>query len=193
MALARGGPLRHPGGLRRGRLGMRELPLLAGRLATPVGEMVLVHRQERLCLAEFADRPARISRYLRHYWQTELPRLTPLPASIHRRFEAYFDGATTALQEQALLTRGSPFQEVVWAALRQTRPGQPISYAEMAARLGRPRAYRAVGAANGSNPISIAIPCHRLLGARGALTGYGGGLERKAWLLAHEARSPGQA
>ena len=169
---------------------MSEPPLLAGRLATPIGEMILVHRQGQLCLAEFADRPARISRYLQRYWRAGPPPLTDLPSSIRRRFEAYFEGVTTALQEQALLTRGSPFQEEVWVALRQTQPGQPISYAEMAARLGRPRAYRAVGAANGSNPISIAIPCHRLLGARGALTGYGGGLDRKAWLLVHEARSP---
>ena len=81
---------------------------------------------------------------------------------------------------------GTPFQQQVWAALTGIEPGTTTTYGALAASIGRPRAVRAVGAANGRNPIAIVVPCHRLVGADGTLTGYGGGLERKRWLLAHE-------
>jgi methylated-DNA-[protein]-cysteine S-methyltransferase len=88
-------------------------------------------------------------------------------------------------------TNGTDFQCVVWGALRQLAPGETISYGRLAARIGRPTAMRAVGLAIGANPIAVVVPCHRVIGANGTLTGYGGGLERKRWLLAHErARSP---
>ena len=82
--------------------------------------------------------------------------------------------------------RGTPFQKTVWRALREIPCGQAISYSELARRIGRPAAVRAVGLANGLNPISVIVPCHRVIGANGTLTGYGGGLERKRWLLSHE-------
>jgi len=84
---------------------------------------------------------------------------------------------------------GTPFQRVVWAALREIPPGRTTSYGQLAARLGRPGASRAVGLANGANPVAIAVPCHRVIGADGTLTGYGGGIERKRWLLEHERAS----
>jgi methylated-DNA-[protein]-cysteine S-methyltransferase len=83
-------------------------------------------------------------------------------------------------------TGGTPFQREVWAALRRIPAGQIASYGQLAARIGRPAAVRAVGLANGSNPVGVIVPCHRVIGANGSLTGYGGGIERKRWLLAHE-------
>ncbi|MGH8254728.1 MAG: methylated-DNA--[protein]-cysteine S-methyltransferase, partial [Steroidobacteraceae bacterium] len=85
---------------------------------------------------------------------------------------------------------GTDFQRRVWAALRRIRPGSVLSYGALAAELGRPTAARAVGLANGSNPIAIVVPCHRVIGADASLTGYGGGLARKRWLLAHEGAAP---
>ncbi len=88
---------------------------------------------------------------------------------------------------------GTEFQRRVWGELREIPLGETISYGELARRLGTPGASRAVGLANGRNPVSIVVPCHRVIGADGRLTGYGGGLERKAWLLRHEATIRGGA
>lgn len=98
----------------------------------------------------------------------------------------YFAGRLNALDNLPVNMGGSGFQQTVWQALREIPLGTTTSYGELAAKLGRPSAARAVGLANGSNPISIVVPCHRVIGANGSLTGYGGGLERKAWLLRHE-------
>lgn len=87
-----------------------------------------------------------------------------------------------------LAPRGTPFQLAVWNALLDVPYGETVSYAELARRIGKPKAVRAVGAANGANPIPVIIPCHRVVGSNGALTGYGGGIARKQWLLAHEGR-----
>jgi methylated-DNA-[protein]-cysteine S-methyltransferase len=102
-----------------------------------------------------------------------------------RQLAAWFAGERTAF-DLPLRPRGTPFQLAVWEALREIPYGETRSYGEIAARLGRPAAVRAVGAANGRNPISIVVPCHRVVGAGGALTGYAGGVERKRWLLGHE-------
>ena len=83
-------------------------------------------------------------------------------------------------------TAGTPFQKTVWKTLRKIECGHTISYAELARRIGRPSAVRAVGLANGQNPVSVVVPCHRVIGSDGRLTGYGGGLPRKKWLLEHE-------
>ena len=83
-------------------------------------------------------------------------------------------------------TAGTPFQRRVWTGLTTIPPGETLSYGALAAKLGCPRSVRAVGTANGANPISVVVPCHRVIGADGSLTGYGGGLERKRWLLNHE-------
>jgi methylated-DNA-[protein]-cysteine S-methyltransferase len=103
-----------------------------------------------------------------------------------RALEAYFDGNLNALTDLPTATNGTEFQRTVWTALRRIPPGQTISYRTLAEEIHRPTATRAVGLANGSNPISIIVPCHRVIGSNNALTGYGGGLERKRWLLAHE-------
>jgi methylated-DNA-[protein]-cysteine S-methyltransferase len=101
---------------------------------------------------------------------------------------AYMDGELAALDSLAVSTGGTTFQKQVWRALREIPTGTTTSYGELAKRIGRPSAVRAVGLANGANPIGIVVPCHRVIGANGSLTGYAGGLQRKRWLIAHEAR-----
>ena len=102
---------------------------------------------------------------------------------------AYFKGDLTAIDGLKVANGGTDFQRAVWKALRAIPAGGTITYGALAARLGRPKAARAVGLANGANPIAIVVPCHRVVGADGSLTGYGGGMARKQWLLAHEAGS----
>jgi methylated-DNA-[protein]-cysteine S-methyltransferase len=104
-------------------------------------------------------------------------------------FQAYLAGELAALSAVAWEGAGTGFQRQVWTALCEIPIGETISYAELARRIGRPTAVRAVGLANGSNPVAVVVPCHRVIGASGALTGYGGGLHRKRWLLAHEGAS----
>jgi methylated-DNA-[protein]-cysteine S-methyltransferase len=99
---------------------------------------------------------------------------------------AYFDGDVHALNPLVTEPRGTEFQRLVWAALRRIPVGRTISYGELAIIIGRPAAARAVGMANGANPIPVVVPCHRVIGADGSLTGFGGGINRKKWLLAHE-------
>ena len=111
----------------------------------------------------------------------------PLAARHVREIEEYFAGTRREFTIP-LAPRGTEFQLAVWNALLDVPYGDTISYAELARRIGRPAAVRAVGAANGANPIPVIIPCHRVIGSNGTLTGYGGGIERKQWLLAHEGR-----
>jgi methylated-DNA-[protein]-cysteine S-methyltransferase len=99
---------------------------------------------------------------------------------------SYFAGELTAIDTLPVQTAGTPFQREVWYALRRIPCGTTVSYGKLAEQIGRPSAVRAVGLANGSNPIGVVVPCHRVIGANGSLTGYGGGMERKRWLLQHE-------
>ena len=116
------------------------------------------------------------------------PRVSPgVPVHVVRAIEAYFAGEVTALDALPVDAAGTEFQRRVWATLRMIPAGETRSYAAIASAVGAPRAVRAVGAANGANPVVIAIPCHRVIASDGALHGYGGGLERKQWLLAHES------
>ncbi len=108
-----------------------------------------------------------------------------LPA-LRRSLEDYFGGRADALEDIEVDLRGTDFQRSVWAALRTVSPGTTASYADIARRIGNPKAVRAVGLANGRNPVSLIVPCHRVIGADGSLTGYGFGLDRKRWLLEHE-------
>ena len=109
-----------------------------------------------------------------------------VPARVREALECYFEGDMAAFEGIEAAARGTAFQERVWAALRKIPAGRTASYAEIAERIGQPTAVRAVGLANGRNPVPIVIPCHRVIGRDGSLTGFGGGLERKAWLLRHE-------
>jgi methylated-DNA-[protein]-cysteine S-methyltransferase len=155
--------------------------------ATPLGVMrLLTDETARVCAADWEDKEPRMQQLLR--LQHGEVRVEPRAAasSARRGVEAYFDGELTAIDTLAVNSGGTSFQREVWAALRSIPTGATTTYGRIAAGLGRPKAMRAVGAANGSNPISIIVPCHRVIGADATLTGYGGGLERKRWLLRHE-------
>jgi methylated-DNA-[protein]-cysteine S-methyltransferase len=108
------------------------------------------------------------------------------PGGLTSALRAYFDGELAAIDGLPLVMEGTDFQRSVWKALSTIPCGETLSYGELARQIGRPKAVRAVGLANGANPIGIVVPCHRVIGADGTLTGYGGGLDRKRWLLAHE-------
>ena len=109
------------------------------------------------------------------------------PAGLTAAIDAYFGGDLTAIDALPVEMVGTPFQRAVWTALRGIPVGTALSYSELARRIGRPSAVRAVGLANGANPVAVVVPCHRVVGADGTLVGYGGGLTRKRWLLAHES------
>lgn len=117
----------------------------------------------------------------------------PIPAPLKGAFENYLAGDARALEAVPWAAAGTPFQQQVWRALCDIPAGETWSYAGLAAHIGRPTAMRAVGLANGRNPVALVVPCHRVIGANGALTGYGGGLHRKRWLLALEGVKVGPA
>src|SRR5579862_9500599 len=157
------------------------------RLATPIGEALIVTDEAGYLRAfDWADRQTRMARLLRLHYGTLTPEPGAAPADLKRRLRRYFDGDLGGLGAIAWRTAGTKFQRAVWTALTRIAPGETLSYGALAAKLGCPRAVRAVGTANGSNPISVVVPCHRVIGADGTLTGYGGGLPRKRWLLNHE-------
>jgi methylated-DNA-[protein]-cysteine S-methyltransferase len=156
---------------------------------TPTGCMVLVtDAEDRLRAVEWEDKASRLERSLRlHYGEHGYQLHAPRAKSAARvALEAYFEGELGAIEAIRTQTRGTDFQRSVWSALRKIPMGTTVSYGQLAAKIGRPAAVRAVGAANGANPIPIIVPCHRVIGADSSLTGFGGGLERKRWLLAHE-------
>jgi len=163
------------------------------RFASPLGDILLVFEDEALCALDFRDYEHRMQRLLRlHYGAVSLTEAAA-PAAIRAPLTAFFTGDWAALDGITVATGGTPFQRMVWAAVRRIGPGTTQSYGAVAAAIGRPGASRAVGLANGANPVAIVVPCHRVIGANAALTGYGGGLGRKAWLLAHEKpASPAQ-
>jgi methylated-DNA-[protein]-cysteine S-methyltransferase len=154
---------------------------------SPCSRILLVTDAEGALRAlEFADHEVRMRRLLRdHYCEYELE-TDGAPANIMRSLAAYFEGDLTALDEIQVATGGTMFQRAVWKALRKIKPGTTRTYGQLAAELGRVTASRAVGAANRANPVAIVVPCHRVIGANGTLTGYAGGLHRKQWLLGHE-------
>jgi len=169
-----------------------DVRLLIDRLDTPIGEMLIVSDGDgNLRAVDWTDHEARMRRFLRiHYGENGL-RLEPAsnPNNLTHEIRRYFEGELFAIDTLPVQTGGTPFQRDVWAALRKIPCGTTVSYATLAAQIGRPTAVRAVGLANGSNPVGVVVPCHRVIGADGSLTGYGGGIERKAWLLKHEGRT----
>jgi AraC family transcriptional regulator of adaptative response/methylated-DNA-[protein]-cysteine methyltransferase len=165
-------------------------PLVLTRLETPLGDMVAVTDDTSLHLFEFHDRTA---------LPTEMRRIesrcgpvtggeTAASAALASELAEYFAGTRTTFTAR-VVQRGSPFSAAVWAALCEIPCGETRSYGELAARLGRPSAVRAVARANGANQVAILVPCHRVIGADGTLVGYGGKLWRKRWLLEHERKN----
>lgn len=168
---------------------MSERAFLLEHLETPTGRMMIVTDEDgRVRAADWRDHEDRLQALLRRHYGDDSIRLSRAsrPSAAKRALEAYFDGRLSAIDGIETATNGTDFQRRVWDALRRIPCGSTISYGELARRIGRPKAVRAVGLANGANPIAIIVPCHRVVGADASLTGYGGGLERKRWLLTHE-------
>lgn len=163
------------------------MTLAIAELDTPIGALTMALAGSRICALAFTDRWAprarRLARRVDPATWTAAPRGTP---AVHQ-VRSYFAGDATALDTVDVDLDGTPFQQAVWAAVRRVRAGETASYAAIARAVGAPAAVRAVGAANGANPVCLVVPCHRIIGTDGRLTGYGGGLDRKRWLLAHEA------
>jgi methylated-DNA-[protein]-cysteine S-methyltransferase len=156
-------------------------------LATPIGGLQIVTDEDGvLRVLDFDNDSPRTRRLMKiHYDGIEVV-AGETPAAVREPLDRYFAGELEALAEVPWRILGTDFQQTVWRALTEIPAGRTVSYGALAARIGRPKAVRAVGLANGSNPIGVVIPCHRVIGADRSLTGYGGGLERKRWLLAHE-------
>ncbi len=164
--------------------------LLIDRIATPLGELALVADERgRLRAVEWTDSDARMRQALVRRCGEFTLTSAANPAGLSAALRAYFDGDLAAIERLPVEAGGTDFQQTVWQALRRIPCGETISYGTLARRIGRPSAVRAVGLANGANPVSIVVPCHRVIGSDRSLTGYGGGIERKRWLLAHEARA----
>jgi methylated-DNA-[protein]-cysteine S-methyltransferase len=166
--------------------------LLTDRIAAPRGapfEAILIAVDgEHLCALDFTGFEERMNRLLARNVGAHEQRASRDPQGYASRIRAYLQGDVQVIDSIPVNTGGTAFQQSVWQALRTIPAGETASYAEQARRIGKPTATRAVGAANGRNPIAIVLPCHRVRGANGALTGYAGGLATKAWLLEHETR-----
>ena len=168
-------------------------------LPPPLGEMLVLSSVEGLCALEFTTvkgkargegRLPRLETRLARWFPPHeiVDRETPIIARTRRWLKDYFDGTAAEIDDLVFDMRGAPFEQRVWRALRAIPPGQTTSYGAIAQALRSPGASRAVGAANGANPVAIIVPCHRVIGSTGSLTGYGGGLDRKTWLIDHERR-----
>jgi methylated-DNA-[protein]-cysteine S-methyltransferase len=173
--------------------------LFRSTLPTPLGDMLALSSDEGLCALEFTtvkgrargeERLSRLDARLARWFPAHdiVERETAIIARTRAWLIAYFDGTSAAVEDLPLDMRGAPFEKRVWTALRTIPAGQTTSYGAIAQALGTAGASRAVGAANGANPIAIVVPCHRVIGSNGSLTGYGGGLDRKTWLIDHERR-----
>jgi methylated-DNA-[protein]-cysteine S-methyltransferase len=157
------------------------------RFRTPIGIALLVTDTLGALLAlDWEDYEPRMQQLLRLHHGTVVLAEGRAPEPIRDALARYFDGDLDGLGTIRWRVAGTPFQRRVWTALQTIPAGTTLSYGALARRLDVPKAVRAVGHANGANPISVVLPCHRVIGANGSLTGYGGGLDRKRWLLEHE-------
>ncbi|MFN3557995.1 MAG: methylated-DNA--[protein]-cysteine S-methyltransferase [Brevundimonas sp.] len=165
--------------------------LTLDRVATPVGEVLLITGPEGAVRAlDFAGYEDRMHRLLARHSPGAALVEGRSPEPVRAAVQAYFGGDLNALEGLRVQTGGTAFQRSVWAALRAIPAGQTRTYGQLATAIGAPKAVRAAGLANGQNPVALIVPCHRVIGANGTLTGYAGGLERKRWLLAHEGAPP---
>lgn len=158
-------------------------------IETPIGRLAIVADGEgRLRAVDWTDCEERLARLLARHYGARSDDLRPArdPGGFSTALAGYFAGDLGGIEGLPTETNGTPFQKRVWAELRRIPSGTTITYAELARRIGAPSAVRAVGLANGANPIGIVVPCHRVVGTNGTLTGYAGGIPRKQWLLAHE-------
>jgi len=157
---------------------------------SPLGRIVVVTDGRALCALDFGDCARRLRRLLARRYGEVILRRARNPLGVSEKIRSYLAGRLGALDDIAVNPGGTAFERSVWSALRRIPAGATRTYGQLAASIGRPTAPRAVGRANGKNPVAIVIPCHRLIGGDAALTGYGGGLPRKRWLLRHEGALP---
>jgi methylated-DNA-[protein]-cysteine S-methyltransferase len=153
---------------------------------SPVGPLTIAAHDGRVCLLHFGAEDSRVLGQLSRWYPRVAVEKHADPAGAVGRLRQYFAGRIATIDEIPVELNGTPFQQRVWNALRAIRAGTTSSYAALARAIGSPSAVRAVGAANGANPVALIVPCHRVIGSNGTLTGYGGGLDRKRWLLQHE-------
>ena len=165
--------------------------LFVEHLPTPIGVLVLTHDGERLGNVEFENQVERRARELALHFPGATYETQRTRSPFARALALYFRGDVTAINSLPVAKLGTPFQQKAWASLRRIPAGSTRAYGEQAARIGHEGSARALGRTNGLNPVSIVVPCHRLIGANGSLVHYGGGLERKRWLLDHEAKHAG--
>ena len=159
---------------------------LTERIETPIGPMILVARDGVILLLEFEDASDRVARQMKARFGDIDLQAASNPFGLSERIRAYFAGELSAIENLLTDGGGTAFEERVWAELKRIPCGTTVSYGSIARKLGDVQQSRAVGTANGKNPIAIVVPCHRVIGADGSMTGYGGGLKRKEWLLRHE-------
>jgi methylated-DNA-[protein]-cysteine S-methyltransferase len=157
------------------------------QISSPVGVLTVAAHGDRICALHFGPRTNAIQAAVgRWYPGARISSGRDDPAGAVTALHEYFNGNLRALEKIQVELNGTAFQLRVWHALRAIGPGRTVSYSAIARAIGAPNAVRAVGAANGANPVALIVPCHRVIGADGTLTGYGGGLDRKQWLLRHE-------
>ena len=159
--------------------------ILIDTIDSPIGLLTLAERAGRVCMLHFGPDGPSIDQAFERWYPGE-PRARRAVTGFRDLLSRYFAGDVAVLDTIPVELNGTPFQKTVWQALRRIPGGTTISYAELAKRIGEPSAVRAVGTANGANPVAVIVPCHRVIGSNGKLTGYGGGLDRKQWLLEHE-------
>lgn len=155
-------------------------------ISSPIGPLTIAAHDARLCLLHFGAHVADVRRTLERWYPESAIEPHADPAGAVTALERYFAGDIAVIDGLDVELNGTPFQQRVWQALRGVRAGTTCSYSTLAQSIGAGSAVRAVGAANGANPVALVVPCHRVIGANGSLTGYGGGLDRKRWLLQHE-------
>lgn len=153
---------------------------------SPVGALTVVTDSDDVVMISFPDVQGRVALHAHRALQADIVVDGPVHGPTAAALDAYFGGELDALRALSIAPRGTDFELTVWRALRRIPAGETRSYGDVARAIGRPGAARAVGRANGINPIPLVVPCHRVIGANGSLTGFGGGLETKAWLLRHE-------
>ncbi len=171
------------------------LKLFLEKISSPFGELsIITDAEDNLRAVEWDAYEERLHKlFTRHYGANkyELIEYTDKkPSGAAHALTAYFKGDLNAIASLKTKTGGTAFQKQVWAALRTIPIGKTLTYGDLAKQIGKPKAVRAVGLANGANPIGIVVPCHRVIGANGKLTGYAGGVDKKHWLLEHEGAIP---
>lgn len=151
-----------------------------------IGRLIMAFKEGTLCALDFGDYEDRYLRILTRGWPGHALVQKRNAFGFHSILSRYLAGDMSAFEEVDVILQGTDFQKQVWLSLRHIPAGRTISYTELAHQVGRPMAVRALGHANSLNPIALVLPCHRVIGKTGALTGYAGGLVRKEWLLRHE-------